>query len=55
MITIHKSIIEGLLEMPAHGSLLINGRIEAIIAIAMIDYTIYNNGNKNLEYKKVLI
>ena len=40
--------IEGLLEMPGQGSLLIHDGIEAILAISVIDGTIYNNGNKTL-------
>ena len=52
MITIHKSIIEGLLKMPAQGSLHIHGEIEAILAIAVIDGTIYNNGNKTLSTRR---
>ena len=52
MITIHKSIIEGLLKMPAQGSLLIHSGIEAILAIAVIDGTICNNGNKTLSTKR---
>ena len=40
--------VEGLIKMPAQGSLLIHGGIEAILAISVIDGTIYNNGNKNL-------
>ena len=54
MITIHKSIIEGLLKMPAQGSLLIYGGIEAVLAIAMIDGTICNNGNKTLSTRRYL-
>ena len=38
--------------MPAQGSLLIYGRIEAILAIAMIDGTIYNNGNRTLSTRR---
>ena len=52
MITIHKSIIERLLKMPAQGSLLIHGGIEAVLAIAVIDGTIYNNGNKTLSTRR---
>ena len=52
MITIHKSIMEGLLKMPAQGSLLIHDGIEAILAISMIDGTIYNNGNKTLSMRR---
>ena len=52
MITIHKKHIEGLLKMPAQGSLLIHGGIEAILAIAVIDGTIYNNGNKTLSTRR---
>ena len=52
MITIHKSMIEGLLKMPAQGSLLIHGGIETVLAIAMIDGTIYNNGNKTLSTRR---
>ena len=51
MITIHESIIEGLLKMPTQGSL-IHGVIEAILAIAVIDGTIYNNGNKTLSMRR---
>ena len=51
MITIHKSIIEGLLKMPAQCSL-IHGGIEAILAIAMIDGAICNNGNKTLSTRR---
>ena len=51
MITIHKSIIEGLLKMPT-GSLLIHGGIEAVLGIAMIDGTICNNGNKTLSTRR---
>ena len=40
--------------MPAQGSLLIHGGTEAVLAIVMTNCTIYNNGNKNPEYKKVL-
>ena len=52
MITIHKNIIEGLLKMPAQGSLLIHGGIEAILVIAVIDGTICNNGNKTLSTRR---
>ena len=52
MITIHKSIIERLLKMPAQGSLLIHGGIEAVLPIAMIDGTIYNNGNKTMSSRR---
>ena len=52
MISIHKSIIEGLLKMPAQGSLLIHGGIEAVLVIAVIDGTIYNNGNKTLSTRR---
>ena len=54
MITIHKSIIEGLLKMPTQGSLLIHGGIEAVLAIAVIDDTICNNGNKILSTRRYL-
>ena len=51
-IKIHKSIIEGLLKMPAEGSLLIHGGIEAILAISVIDGTICNNENKTLSTRR---
>ena len=54
MITIHKSMTEELLEMAAQGSLLIHGRIEAILAIAVIDGAICNNGNKTLSMRRYL-
>jgi len=38
--------------MPAQGSLLVHGEIEAVLAIAVINYTIYNNGNKTLSMKR---
>ena len=44
--------IEELLKMPAQGSLLIDGGIEAILAIAVIDGTICNNGNKTLSMRR---
>ena len=40
--------------MLAQGSLLVHGEIEAVLAIAMINYTIYNNGNKTLSTRKYL-
>ena len=52
MITIHNSIIEGLLKMPAQGSLLIHGGIEVVLAIAVIDGTICSNGNKTLSTRR---
>ena len=52
MITIHKSIIEGLLKMTAQGSLLIHDGIEAVLAIAVIDGTICNNRNKTLSTRR---
>ena len=54
MITIHKNMIEGLLKMPAQGSLLIHGGIEAILAIDVIDGTICNNGYKTLSMRRYL-
>ena len=44
--------IEGLLKIPAQASLVIHGGIEAILAIAVIDGTIYNNGNKTLSTRR---
>jgi len=44
--------IEGLLKMPAQGSLLIHGGIEAVLAISMIHYAIYYNGNKTLSTRR---
>ena len=44
--------IEGLLKMPTQGSLLIHGGIETILAIALIDGTICNNGNKTLSMRR---
>ena len=38
--------------MPAQGSLLIHGRTEAVLAIAMINCTICNNGNKTLSTRR---
>ena len=38
--------------MPAQGSLLIHGGIEAILAIAVIDGTICNNGNETLSTRR---
>ena len=52
MITIHQSMIEGLLKMSAQGLLLIHGGIEAILAISMIDGTIFNNGNKTMSTRR---
>jgi hypothetical protein len=46
--------IEGLLKMPAQGSLLIHNGIEAILAIVVIDGTICNNGNKTLRTRRYL-
>ena len=45
---------EGLIKMPARGSLLIHGRIEAILAISVIDGTICNNENKTLSMRRYL-
>ena len=44
--------MEGLLKMHAQGSLLIHGRIEAFLAIAVIEGTICNNGNKTLSTRR---
>jgi hypothetical protein len=44
--------IEGLLKMPAQGSLLIHGGIDAILVIAVIDGAICNNGNKTLSTRR---
>ena len=44
--------IEGFLKMPAQGSLLIHGGIEAVLAIAVIDSAICNNGNKTLSMRR---
>ena len=52
MIAIHKSIMEGLFKMPAQGLLLIHDGIEAVLAIAVIDGTICDNGNKTLSMKR---
>ena len=38
--------------MPAQGSLLIDGGIEAILAISMIDGMTGNNGNKTLSTRR---
>ena len=38
--------------MLAQGSLLVHGEIEAVLAIAVINYTIYNNGNKTLSTRR---
>ena len=38
--------------MPAQDSLLIHGGIEAILAIAVIDGAICNNGNKTLSMRR---
>ena len=40
--------------MPAQGSLLVHGRTEAVLAIAMINYTICNNGDKTLSTRRYL-
>ena len=40
--------------MSAQGSLLVHGGTEAVLAIAVINCTIYNNGDKTLGTKKVL-
>ena len=47
-----QKLIEGLLKMPAQGSFLIHGGIEAVLTIAVIDGTICNNGNKTLSTRK---
>ena len=38
--------------MPTQGSLLIHGGIEAVLAIAMINCAICNNGNKTLSMRR---
>jgi len=38
--------------MPAQGSLLVHGGTEAVLAIAMTNCTIYNNGNKTLSMRR---
>ena len=38
--------------MLAQGSLLVHGGTEAVLAIAMINYTICNNGNKTLSTRR---
>ena len=44
--------IRRIIKMPAQGSLLIHGGIEAVLEIAVIDGTIYNNGNKTLSIRR---
>ena len=38
--------------MHAQGSVLIHGGTEAMLAIAMINYTICNNGNKTMSTRR---
>jgi hypothetical protein len=38
--------------MPAQGSLLVHGGTEAVLAIALINCTICNNGNKTLSTRR---
>ena len=37
--------------MHAQGSILIHGGTKVVLAIAMINYTIYNNGNKTVSMR----
>ena len=38
--------------MPAQGSLVVHGGIEAVLAKAVINCIIYNNGNKTLSTRR---
>ena len=38
--------------MPVQGSLLIHGGTEVVLVIAVINYTICNNGNKTLSMRR---